>query len=56
MTGKKTAMILPSVLVALNDIQTAMQTRKLQRMPLRMASKKVKSVLAVAVAMTVSET
>lgn len=55
MTGKKTAAVLPVTVLALKDIQTAIQTKMLQRMPRSRASKKGMLVLATAVLMTTSE-
>ena len=54
MTGRKTAAILPWTVLAAKAIQTAIQTKKLHRMPRSMASKNGRLVLAVAVAMTTS--
>ena len=48
------ARILPEIVSAPKDIQTAIQTRKLQRMPRKRASKKLRLALAAAVLMTES--
>ena len=55
MTGKKTAAILPVTVLALKDIQTAIQTKRLHKMPRSIASKKGRLVLVTAVVTTASE-